>query len=114
MEKAIIRMFKDAEKSHAKLKALKIAAVRCQDFEVAAGLRDLENKNFPDSDEAAKAKRDGTRLSSLFRLVELNISAEVSWLLNETIRKFRRRGDNFDMKDAAHLLAKKAEFFGED
>lgn len=111
MEKEIIEMFKDAENDKAKLKALKVAAVKCQNFLVAAELMDIEKKNFPDTKEATEAKKKAEELNLLFRMVDLNIPKDVAWMINEVLTKFKRRRGNFDIKDAAEIKHQRLKFW---
>ena len=81
-------------------------------LELVAEIRGIEREKFPDSDEEKKAKEEAIHLTTLFRMVELNIPQEVCYIINETIKKYRQRRGNFDLHDAARILANKHKIFG--
>lgn len=103
-----------AKKDHKTLKALKVLAVKCQQFSLAADIRDLERELFPQTEEQKKAVLEGSNIGSLLRMIEINVPDRFAWLIYQTIKRYSKRRDNFDMKDAAELKAKMIALFGEE
>lgn len=113
MEQLILDMFEAAKKDPDKLKAFKSAAVKCNQFELAANLRGMEQKLFPESEEDKKAKESASKLNLIFRMVELNIPEDVCFLINSTLKRYWKRKGNFDLKDASELIYAKKKIFRE-
>lgn len=112
MENLFMNLVVHAKNDKKKLVALKEMAVKCQNFELAANLREIERQYFPETEEEKKAKKEAKKLNLIFRMVKLNIPDEVAWLISETMKKYRRRRGNFDLKDAADLMDNKDKIFG--
>ncbi len=111
LKQEILKMFNDVETNKKKLKALKITAIDYGRLELAAGLRDIEKKNFPETEDEKQAKKDAYKLSSLFRMVDLNISNDVAWLINKTLSRYKKRRGNFDLKDASEIIHLQSKYF---
>jgi hypothetical protein len=111
--KQIESLVESAKKSHKSLKELKLLAVRLNQYELGANLREIERELYPESEEVKKEKQSAEKLNTLFRMVGLNISNEACWIINATLKKYWKRRGNFDIKDAAELMDKKNQIFGE-
>lgn len=109
-----LNLVEAAKKDKKKLQQFKVLAVNCQQFSLAADLRDIERELFPESKETKDAKIEADKLNLIFRMVDLNIPQNVAWLINQTLKKYWKRRGNFDLKDAATLRAKMIEHFGEE
>jgi len=109
-----LNLVEAAKKDKKKIKAFKVLAVECQQFSLAADLRDIERTLFPESKETIDAKIEASKLNLVFRMVDLSIPDKIAWLVNQTLKKHWKRRGNFDLKDAAMLRAKMIEHFGEE
>lgn len=115
MEHLIKNLIAEANKDRKGLIRLKNAAVTLGQFELAAQLREIETKNFPETKAVKVAKEKAKELSSIFRLIDLKVSEDKCWLIAETIKVYNKKKDKFTIKDAAILRAKEVElFFTED
>lgn len=102
------------KKDQKMLKALKVLAVKCQQFSLAADIRDLEHELFPQTEEQKKAMLEGSNIGSLLRMIEINVPDRLAWIIYQAIKRYLKRRDNFDLKDAAELKAKMIALFGDD
>lgn len=109
-----LNLVEAAKKDKNKLNSLKLIAIQCQQFSLAADIRDIERELFPESKESIDAKIQASKLNLLFRMVDLDIPDKIAWLINQTLKKHWKRRGNFDLKDASILRAKMIEYFGED
>lgn len=111
MEDLLMKMLEKAKENHKGLKMLKDTAVRCQQYALAAKLRDIEIETFPETQEQKDAKALGKELSLLFRMVELNISDDVCWLIAKTFESHRKKKGKFSIDEAVTLRFKREELF---
>ncbi len=111
MEKLLLQLVESAKKNRKAFKRLKEAVVGCQQFELAAELREIEKEIFPETDESKKAKYDAKNLHNAFAMVELGIEEGTCWLINETIKSYNEKGGDFSIRDASILMRKRDEIF---
>ena len=111
MEQLLIELFEKAKTNKSVLRSLKMTCVKAQLFELGAYLRDIENNNFPETEEQKEAKGKAKELKDAFRMVELNIDESVCWLLAETIKMSNKKRGNFSVNDAVDIMAKKQRLF---
>lgn len=115
MEQLFKSLIEAAKKNKKGLIRLKNAAVTLMEFELASKLRDIEIKNFPETEAVKAAKKQAKELNTLFRMVDLNISEDKCWLIAETLRLYDKKKGKFDIKDASKIRAKEVEvFFNEE
>lgn len=108
-----LNLVEAAKKDKKKIKAFKVLAVDCQQFSLAADLRDIECELFPESKESIDAKIEASKLNLVFRMVGLDIPDRIAWIVNQTLKKHWKRRGNFDLKDASTIMSKATEHFGE-
>jgi hypothetical protein len=111
VEKLLLQLLEKAKKNKKGLIMLKNTAVRCQEFEIAAIIRGLERKHFPESEADRKAKQRARDLGTLFRMVDLNISDKNCLLIYETLELFKKKKGKFGIDDASKLKHKMDELF---
>lgn len=111
METLFNELIEAAKKNHKGLIRLKDAAITCQQFELAAELRIIERETFPETEEAKLAKERAKGLNLAFRMVELNISEDVCWLIEETLKVLNEKKGEFSIDDAVKLQSRKEELF---
>ena len=104
-------LLKEAKKKKGTVIDMKNLAVKCQLFELASELRQIEREKFPDTREEQFAKKVGKELNTVFRMVDLNISEETCWLIYQTLEKFKNKKGKFSIHDAANLKVKQKEIF---
>jgi hypothetical protein len=93
------------------LLAIKNAAVRGQQFELAANIRELEKSCFPETEEEKEAKEMAEKLNLLFRMVELTVSKDLCWLIGAVMEEHRKKKGKFSIEDAVRLKSKKRDLF---
>ena len=111
MEKLFEQLIEAAKKNRKGFNRLKNAVVTCQQFELASQLRDIEKEAFPETEEVKLAKEQAKKLNLAFRMVELNISEDVCWLIAETLKMHNEKQGKFSIDDAVKLRLKKEELF---
>lgn len=94
-------------------KALKNVAVQCQTYELAANLRDLELKLFPESEELKKAKKEIIDWQTAFRMVGLNIEDSTAFLVVKTVLLSQKKKGKFSLQDASDLQVQRDVLFEE-
>jgi hypothetical protein len=111
MEQLLTNLVKAAKKDKKGLRQLKNTAVRCQQFELAAELRDIETQLFPESQESKEAKVEAQKIKTALAMVELNVSYDICWIIAQTIKVYIEKQGEFSIHDAAELLVKQKEIF---
>jgi hypothetical protein len=111
MEKLFEQLIESAKKNRKGFNRLKNAVVTCEQFELASQLRNIEKEAFPETEEVKMAKEQAKKLNLAFRMVALNISEDVCWLIAETLKIHNEKQGNFSIDDAANLILKKEEIF---
>lgn len=113
MEKLLTGLVETAKGNKKGLIMLKNTAIRCQQFELAAELRELERTLFPETDEEKEAKKLSKELNLVFRMVELNVAEDTCWLISQTFNAHTKMKGKFSIHDASKLIAKRKELFDE-
>lgn len=109
MEELLLGLLEEARTDKKKLAKLKDIAVSYRQFVLADQIRNMEEELFPDSPEQEEAKK----LNLVFRMVDLNIHEEVAWLIDQTLRVYRKKKGKFNVMDAAKLVNMRNQIFGE-
>lgn len=107
----ILNLLERAKKDKKKLIALKNMAVKCQDFELASKLREMEVEYFPETESIKQEKKEASELCRVFQMVELNVSADLCWLISNTIKVYSEKKGEFALSDAMELIFKKKELY---
>ena len=107
------QMMEDVKTDISKLRSLKHAAVRCQQFELAANLRGLEKDLFPDTEEQAKERERVTQLSTLFSMFELKVDDRILYTIDKAIAAFKKKKGKFSVNDVVSIKVKAKELYPE-
>ena len=107
----LIQLFEESKKSKKELLSLKNAAVVCQQYELAANIRQIETTLFPETEETKAAKMLAKELQTLFKMVELDVKEEICWLVYQVVKGYSKKKGSFSLKDAAKLIAKRNDIF---
>lgn len=113
MQQLLTDLVEKAKENKKGLIMLKNTAFRCQQFELASQLRKLETSLFPETDEEKKAKKLAKEINLVLRMVELNVSEDVCWLISQTLKTHSKMKGKFSIKEAAELVCKRKELFDE-
>lgn len=111
MKELLLQMLEAAKKDKHSLIMLKNLAVKRKQFELAANLRDIEKELFPESKEEKQAQQKAKEINLIFRMVDLNVSEDVCWLISETLKIHSKMKGKFSIKEAAELIVKMREYF---
>lgn len=98
-----MQLLEDAKKNKKGLIMLKNTAVRCQNFELASQLRQIERDKFPETQKEKDAKRRAKDLNLLFRMVDLNISDKACLVIYDTLEMFKKKKGKFGIDDASKI-----------
>lgn len=113
MEQLLEQMLEAAKKDKKHFLALKNLAVKCQQFELACKMREIEKELFPETEEEKEAKELAKEINLVLRMVELNVSDDVCWLISETIKVHSKMKGKFSIKEASELIVKRKTLFDE-
>lgn len=113
MQELLLQMLEAAKKDKKALKALKNSAVKCQQFELATNLREIERDLFPESEEVKQAKEKAKEIDLVLRMVDLNVPEDVCWLISETLKVHSKLKGKFSVRNAAELIVKRRDYFEE-
>ena len=113
MQQLLTDLVEKAKGNKKGLIMLKNTAVRCQQFELASQLRELETSLFPETDEEKEAKKLAKEINLVLRMVELNVSDDVCWLISQTLKTHSKMKGKFSIKEAAELVCKRKGLFDE-
>lgn len=112
MEKKLFTdLIAEAKKDRKKLHDLFKSVLACQQYELAAQLRDIERKEFPESQKIKSIKEKAWRMSDVLSLVGLDIDSGTCWLIAETLKAYDKNEGKLTKEDVAALHAKKKELF---
>lgn len=111
MQELLNQLIENAKKDKKKVLALKEMAVKCQQFELAAEFRQLEKDLFPETEEVKNAKELAKNINLVLRMVELNVSEDVCWLISETLKVHSKMKGKFSIKEASELIVKRKRLF---
>lgn len=114
MEKLLSQMMVAAKKDKKQFLALKNLAVKCQQFELAANIRELEKELFPETEEEKQAKGKAKEINLVLRMVELNVSEDICWLIYETLKMHSKMKGKFSIRQSTALVVKRKEIFNID
>lgn len=107
------KLIEEAKKNKKLLQLLKEAAVKSQQFEFAAELRQIERENFPLTEEQIKAKELTDFLDVIFRGAEISAPKSTLWLIYNLVEGYKKKKQKFSLKDISALMAKQKEIFEE-
>ncbi len=110
----INQLIESATTDKKKLIILKTAAVKCQEFELAASLREIEKTNFPDTLEVSEAKERAKLVKISFGMAGLNAPESTCWLIDQVLKCERKKKGKFTLMDASHIAARAKEIFPEE
>jgi len=104
MESNLLQQFlENCKQSKTTLAQLKNLAVKVQDYEFAANVRELETTLFPQTlvDEAERKK--ASDIAKIFGMFNLQVKPREAWLVNTILEKYRLNGtvtsdDVFDIR----------------
>ena len=111
MQELLLQMVDNAKKEKKKLLALTEVAIKCRQFELASKFREMEKELFPLTEEENKAKELAKEISIVFRMVKLNVSDDVCWLISETLKIHSKMEGSFSVNEASELIAKRNRLF---
>lgn len=103
---------KKAQTDKRTLLALKNVAVKCQDFELASHLREVETELFPEPIEHKLLKKEAAKIRSLLSMVGVDASEEACWIAREALQEFAEKGGEFTVDDGVRLMFKREDIFG--
>lgn len=104
-------LIEGAKKSKKAFESLKNTAIVCGQYEFAAELKKIELEAFPETEEVKDIKFEASLLSEILRMVHLKIDPATSWVINETFKLCREKGDQFSFKDANEIMDKAKQIF---
>lgn len=107
-------MLEKAKTDKSAFRALKNTAVKCQLFELASKLRDMERELFPETDEIKNAKERAAEMNLLFRMVDLKVPEPTCWLIDQAISMHKKKKGKFTIEDAVNLKYQAQEIFDQD
>lgn len=102
--KMFSQLIEAAKKNRKGFLMLKTAVATCQQFELAAHLRDIEKQVFPETEETKQAKALAGELELALRMVQLKIAPDICWLIYQTFKEFDNRKEKFAIDDATKLM----------
>lgn len=111
IEELLGKLLESAKGSRSGIIAIKSAAVKNQQFELASKIRELEKELFPETKEEKTAKERASHLNLVFRMVGLNISKTNCWLIDETLKAYNKKKGKFSVDDGVDLEFKAKELF---
>jgi len=105
------RLLESASKNKKGIKLLKNVALKVQQYECAAALREIEKANFPESEESKAAKRLGQELKTACGMVGIDITEDMCWILSQTFDGYKKKKGKFSLNESSKIYAKWVEIF---
>ncbi len=113
-KKLLIAAFDKSLLNKRSLLVFKDAAIRLQDFQLAASIRDVEKLMFPESQELKEAKIYTSAVQLTLSAMGVKAPDSTLWLVSKTIERHKEKGDQFSLKDAAELTAESQRIFADE
>ncbi len=111
MKELLNELLEKAKSNKKGLIMLKECAVRCQQFELAANLRELEN-NFPEPAEVKEATKYASDIQTALAMADIRpIDKKVCWLIGKVVEKHSKVKGKLSLKDIAEIVSKQEELF---
>lgn len=111
MEQLVQQMLEKAKTDKKSLLILKNMAVQMQQYELAAELRGIEIESFPESEEVKQSKHEAKQISTVFKMVGLNIPDDTAWMILAIVRKYEEKKGDFSTSEAADIEIKTKNLF---
>lgn len=114
MEQLLTALLEAAKKDRKGLTYLKETAVRCQQFELASELRQLEAALYPETEYIKLEKDKADKLSNVLRVcLNQEIPVSLAWHIKEIVTAFNEKGMQLTIDEATEITFKRIEIFGE-
>ncbi len=111
MEKLFLELLEKAKSNKKAFELLKNTAVKSQHFELAVKLREIERDLFPESEEIREAKQRANGLNTLFRMVDLNVTPNTCYLIDEILKQRNEKGNKVTLMDASDIVERTKRIF---
>jgi len=69
------------------------------------------NNIFANDPETKMAYKEAKEIDVLLRMVDLNVSLQHCWVINETFKLYLKKKSQFDLNDSSIIVAKSHELF---
>lgn len=106
-------LFEKLKKDKKGLLMLKTAAVRNQQYELAAQLREFEKEHFPLTEENVQSMNKAKNVRNVLSMVGFQISEGAAWLINETMEQYNKKGKDFSIDDSTKLRSERENLYGD-
>lgn len=114
MEQLLLALLEAAKKDRKGFIYLKETAVRCQQFELASELRQLETTLYPETEYVKLEKDKAQKLSSvLWIFLNQEIPVSLAWQIKEVVTAFNEKGMQLTIDESSEITFKRIEIFGE-
>ena len=112
--KLLLQMVEKSKTEKKLFLALKGLAVKCQQFELGAELRDMEKKLFPLTKEQTEAHEFASQLDVAFRMAEVKADKGLCWLTGQIVKEYQSKGGKFSIDDATTLVETRKKLFEDE
>lgn len=96
------------------LAAVKQAAVKIQNYELASSLRQIERDTWVDAMREDPAYKEAKKFCGVLSMVKLNCDEKTAYKILEAAKLFNKKGGESDLDSATEINFKATEIFGED
>ncbi len=87
-------------------------AVKHNQYDLAAALRDLERKHFPKRKQNSKEHIIARNIEVCLRMTDLKVDLKAAFIIHEVVRCYAKMKGKFDMKMASDINTLADECFG--
>jgi len=77
----------------------------------AAEIRDVEKKLFPLPKDIEDSIEEARNFKVSLRMVDLDVSEEVCWLIYNTVKAHNQKKGEFSLKDAQKLIKERSKYY---
>ena len=111
-ENLVKNFLENIDSEHESIRHLKLAAISCKQFELAANIREIEKELFPETEEQKLAKETGEAVSLALNMTGIQrLDGKLAWIINETIKSHLKLKGKFSLKDAESIKSKAEKLF---
>lgn len=98
-------------KSKKTITLLKNVAVKSQDYELAANLRDIERNLLPERHRDSEEMKEAGLMQKSLGITNLKVSMEQAYVISEVAKVLSKKGDSVDIEALTKIEKEADEIF---
>lgn len=111
----LLQEFQEVALSDKKLlNQFKNLLVKCQKYELAASVREVEKEKFPETDEEKEAKNLVREYRNVLGMVKIETEDQTIYTIAKVMDLYRKKKGKMNIEDCAKIIATAKEIFSKE